>query len=168
MKSTASRHSRGQPHYPNKGVDILHFLPQAGRKDQPFDLPREKLAPFREPVKGKFLCWGMCSRGHMMKQNYEAGVVEAKMAPIKEKSLAWENLGKISDRIRAWNPGRTKKGNGWGRSSRSPCRIRKKVGYFEGKLNPSQTQGDIAKSPSTASMRAWNPWGPCSHASPGS
>lgn len=46
----------------------------------------------------------------MMKQNYEACVVGAKMAEIKERSLAWENLEKISNRIRAWNPEELEKG----------------------------------------------------------
>lgn len=36
----------------------------------------------------------MWSRGQMMRQNYEACAVGIKMATIKGKSLAWENVGK--------------------------------------------------------------------------
>ena len=43
----------------------------------------------------------MGTRSQMMKQNYEACVVGAKMVTIKGRSLAWKKLGKRQHKIRA-------------------------------------------------------------------
>ena len=50
------------------------------------------------------------------------------MATIKGKSLAWENLGKESDRIRAQYPGRFRKWTGWGQTQLSSGKTGWEVG----------------------------------------
>ena len=54
----------------------------------------------------------MGSRSQMVKQNFQACTVAAKMLNIKGRSIAWQNLGKELDRIRVQNPKRPRKGIG--------------------------------------------------------